>query len=58
MESPCHHCPKCPCKNHDTCKEYQDFRAEIARQRKEKDKSFHITDYTIRSVEKRKRRTK
>lgn len=58
MESPCHHCPKCPCKEHDTCPEYLDFRAKIARIKQEKAKSAHITDYTIKSIEKQKRRRK
>lgn len=58
MESPCHYCKKRPCYEHDTCKEYQDYRAEIARRRKEKDKNSHITDYTIKSIEKQKRRRK
>ena len=57
MDSPCHHCPKCPCKEHDTCKDYLDFRAEIERIKKEKLKSAEITDYTCRAIEKQKRRS-
>lgn len=56
MDSPCHHCPKCPCKEHDTCKDYLDFRAEIERIKKEKSKSAEIKDYTCRAIAKQKRR--
>ena len=37
MDSPCHHCPKCPCKEHDTCREYQEYRAEIDKIKKTED---------------------
>ena len=32
--SPCYKCPDNPCKHHDTCKEYQDFRKERAEMHK------------------------
>lgn len=58
MDSPCHHCPKCPCKEHDTCKDYLGYRAEIERIKKEKSKSAEIEDYTCRAIAKQKRRRK
>ena len=29
IDSPCHHCAKCPCKEHDTCGEYREYRAAL-----------------------------
>jgi hypothetical protein len=56
MSSPCHHCPKCPCKEHDTCKDYKKYRAELVRKRNENKKTYEIKDYVNRSIDKRKRR--
>ena len=57
-DSPCHYCTKRPCFVHDTCPEYLDFRAKIARIKQEKAKSEHIINYTVKSIEKQKRRRK
>lgn len=55
MESPCHHCPKCPCKNHDTCREYQEYRAEINKINKQKTSDKVAKDMTIRGIERCKK---
>ena len=56
MDSPCHYCTKRPCYNHDTCKEYLEFRAKIDKRRKENIKIAVVKDYVNRSIDKRKRR--
>jgi hypothetical protein len=48
MSSPCHHCPKCPCKEHDTCREYQEYRAAINKINKRKTSDKVAKDMTIR----------
>ena len=56
LESPCHHCERCPCKKHDTCKDYQEYRAVIDKLHKENMKTYDIKDYVNRSIDKRKRK--
>lgn len=56
--SPCYHCPKSPCKHHDTCKEYQEYRGEINKSYKQRKMTALINDYTCCSVMKTKRRKK
>ena len=56
LDSPCHHCEKSPCKVHDTCKEYQKYRAELDKIRKENMKTYEIKDYVNRAIDKRKRK--
>ena len=56
MDSPCHHCAKRPCYDHDTCGDYQEYRAAIEMRRKEKMKSYEIKDYVNRAIDKRKRK--
>jgi hypothetical protein len=56
MESPCHHCPKCPCKEHDTCKDYQDYRAELNKISAKRVTEGLITDSVIRSCERVQRK--
>jgi hypothetical protein len=56
IDSPCYSCPKCPCKEHDNCEEYLKFRTKIDHINKENMKLSDIKDYTIRSINKRKRR--
>ena len=56
MDSPCHHCLKCPCKEHDTCKDYLDYRAEIDKRRKENMRNSQSKDYVYRSIAKRQRK--
>lgn len=51
MDSPCHYCPKCPCKEHDTCKEFIDYRAEMNNISAKRVKEGLITDYACRSFE-------
>ena len=56
MESPCHHCTKRPCYDHDTCKEYQDFR-EATRAANKKREEFHAAvDATCIAVRRCKRK--
>ncbi len=56
IDSPCHHCAKCPCKEHDTCGDYLDYRALLDKRRKENMKIAVVKDYVNRSIAKRKRR--
>jgi hypothetical protein len=56
QDSPCHYCPKCPGKEHDTCGEYLDYRALLDKRRKENMKVAVVKDYVNRSIAKRKRR--
>ena len=60
-DSPCHYCEKCPCKEHDTCKDYQDYRAEINIITAKRASVAMITDSVIRSherVQRKQRRSK
>lgn len=56
IDSPCHHCARCPCKEHDTCGEYLEYRAELDRLRKENMINSHSKDYVYRSIAKRQRK--
>lgn len=56
LDSPCHHCAKCPCKEHDSCEDYKEYRAALDMRRKEKLKSYEIKDYVNRAIDKRKRK--
>lgn len=56
IDSPCHHCARCPCKEHDTCEDYIKYRAELERIRLEKNKYTHYQDYVHKSIDKRKRK--
>ena len=56
IDSPCHHCAKCPCKEHDTCGEYLEYRAELDNMRREYMKYSVVKDYVNRSIDKRKRK--
>ncbi len=58
IDSPCHHCPKCPCKEHDTCEDYLKYRAELDKRRKENLKIAVVKDYVNRSIDKTKRRNR
>ena len=58
LDSPCHHCPKCPCKEHDTCEDYIKYRAALDKRRKENLKIAVVKDYVNRSIDKTKRRNK
>lgn len=60
-DSPCHYCEKCPCKEHDTCKDYQDYREENNRINANRWKDSIINDSVIRSyerVQRKQRRSK
>lgn len=50
-DSPCHYCTKRPCFIHDTCPEYQEFRAEIDKETAKRVKEDAIIGYTCRSLE-------
>ena len=56
LDSPCHHCERCPCKEHDTCKDYLDYRAVLDKQRKENLKAYVTKEYVINSIHKRERK--
>lgn len=56
MDSPCHHCAKCPCKEHDTCGDYLEFRAELDRLRREYMKYSVVREYVNSSIDKRRRK--
>lgn len=56
IDSPCHHCAKCPCKEHDTCGDYQEYRAELDRRRRENIINSHSKDYVYISIAKRLRK--
>lgn len=56
IDSPCHHCAKCPCKEHDTCGDYREYRATLDNIRRENMKNSVIKDYIHVSITKRKRR--
>lgn len=56
MDSPCHHCSKCPCKEHDTCEDYIKYRAELDKVRTDKLKTQVVRDYVNKSIDKSKRR--
>lgn len=46
-DSPCRYCPKCPCKEHDTCESYQVYKAERTELHK-KITAAHKEDYYAR----------
>lgn len=50
MDSPCHHCPKCPCKEHDTCEEYQEYRAEINKIKKQRISERVVREMTLTGI--------
>lgn len=56
MDSPCHHCTKRPCYDHDTCEDYRNYRAALDQKRKENFKTSQCKDYVYRSIAKRKRK--
>ena len=56
IDSPCHHCPRCPCKNHDTCEDYKEYRAALDKLRKENMRNSQCKDYVYVSIAKRKRK--
>ena len=58
MDSPCHHCPRCPCKEHDTCEDYIKYRAELDKVRDQKLKTQVVRDYVNKSIDKSKRRNR
>lgn len=60
-DSPCHYCTKRPCFEHDTCPEYQEFRAEMNQISANRAKNAMITDSVIRfheRVQRKQRRSK
>ncbi len=56
IDSPCHHCEKCPCKEHDTCEDYRGYRAALDKRRRENMRNSHSKDYVYQSIAKRKRK--
>lgn len=58
IDSPCHHCTRCPCKDHDSCGDYIKYRAELDRVRNVKNKDSHYQDYVNLAIVKTKRRNR
>ena len=56
IDSPCHHCARCPCKEHDTCRDYLDYRAKLDKMRKENMRNSQSKDYVYQSIAKRQRK--
>lgn len=58
IQSPCYTCDKCPCKNHDGCPDYAEYKSELEELRKENMKMADVKDYVNRAiaVNNRKRR--
>lgn len=56
MDSPCHHCPECPCKKHDTCEKYQEFRERRLATKKKKDEERAAIEATVLAVRRCKRK--
>lgn len=56
MESPCHHCPQCPCKEHDTCEKYQVYRGLRLAVRKKKEEERAALEATVLAVRRCKRK--
>ena len=55
-DSPCHYCPKCPCKEHDTCPDYLKYRAKKDAKRAKKIKEGIIIAYTCASIQRMNKR--
>ncbi len=61
MDSPCHHCSKRPCFEHDTCPDYLKFREEINQETTRRAKEDALIGYicgSIERVKKKQRRSK
>lgn len=56
MESPCHHCPKCPCKEHDTCPDFIKFRRGKLEEKRQKDEERAAIEATVLAVRRCKRK--
>lgn len=56
LDSPCHHCARCPCKEHDTCEDYREYRAALDNMRRENMREAVVKDYVHVSIAKRIRR--
>ena len=55
IDSPCHHCSKCPCKEHDTCGDYLEYRAAIEERGKQKRIEWLIRKTTLEGIERCKK---
>ena len=51
IDSPCHHCPRCPCKEHDTCGDYLEYRAAIEERGRQKRIEWLIRKTTLEGIE-------
>lgn len=56
MDSPCHECPKCPCKEHDTCEKYQEYRGLRLAVKKKKEEERAAVEATVFAVRRCKRK--
>ena len=50
MDSPCHHCPKRPGKEHDTGREYQEHRAESDKMKKQRISERVVREMTFKGI--------
>lgn len=55
-DSPCHYCPKCPCKEHDTCKDFREYREGILAASKKDQERKAVIDATCIAVRRCKRK--
>lgn len=55
-DSPCHYCPKCPCKEHDTCKDYQDYRRGRFAMYEKKNEERAVMDAACRAIRRCKKK--
>jgi hypothetical protein len=56
IDSPCYGCDKCPCKNHDGCPDYAEYKANIEAQKQEKLKKSVVKAYVHQSIVKQQRK--
>lgn len=50
IDSPCHHCARCPCKEHDTCGDYREYRAEIDKMKKQRISERVVREMTFKGI--------
>lgn len=55
-DSPCYKCPENPCKHHDTCPDFQDFRREKREEKKMKDEERAAMDIVCLAIRRCKRK--
>lgn len=56
LQSPCYTCDKCPCKNHDGCPDYVEYKTTLEKIRKDNIRNAEIKDYVNQSIIRTKRK--